>query len=115
MSFTSIVKNELSKLELDKIEAIYVFAGTITSSPFPIPNVFKASSIACVPFVRPKQYFTPCIFANFSSNSFTLVPVIRHQLPLSKTSFKLYGRIFVLIPTAIPSAPIKRTTGSFER
>ena len=44
---------------MTKTLATYVFAGTITSSPGPIPSASSASHRAAVPELRPTQSLVP--------------------------------------------------------
>ena len=56
--------------------AINVCAGTITSSPGPIPRARNGSTSASSPLPTPTQYFAPQYSAKAASNSATAAPPI---------------------------------------
>src|SRR5512134_332838 len=51
-----------------------VYAGTITSSPQPMPAARNATSIVTVPFAIGTAYPPPCISANFCASAAVLGP-----------------------------------------
>ena len=59
---------------IDKILAMYVFAGTITSSPdlifFNFFHAFRVKLKASKPFPTPTQYLVPQYLANSFQNSY---------------------------------------------
>ena len=58
--------------------AIYVFEGTITSSPGPISNDFKDRISASRPLATPIQYLESQNSANSCSNFVTFSPSTNH-------------------------------------
>ena len=93
-----------------KAVAMYVFDGTITSSPDEIPNALSANINESRPFPVPTQYFDSQYSANATSNFSSSFPSIYQELvyTLSKAALnsvssslskglKLTNGIFILI------------------
>ena len=74
--------------EIASIDAIYVFAGTMISSPCPNPYALIIKFSASSPFATPIQCFTPQYLAKFFSKLSHSVPN-RYQ-PESNTRFMLH-------------------------
>ena len=87
-------------------DAVYVYAGTITSSPSPIPNIFKFSSRAAVAELRQTVFSVPIYPVINFSNFFVFGPVvIQPDFKVSTTSsissYKISGgenSIFIFPP-----------------
>ena len=65
---------------IDETGEINVKVGTITSSPFLIPNIFKETCNALVPFIHAIAYLTLVNFAILFSNLIISLPAEEIQL-----------------------------------
>ena len=83
---------------------------SMTIDPFP---VLKADSIPLVPFIIPPVGKSGP-FTNFVNSSIVISLLSIYAIHPSITSPKLWGGIFVAIPTAIPLAPLTNKFGTFD-
>ncbi len=78
--------------------AMYVFEGTMTSSPGPIPIAFRMMNRASSPFATPMQWRTPQYAANSASNACTSFPRISQFESTTRANARSsWGRISLCI------------------